>query len=124
MVRLAGSKEKIVFAPTRVIVLSSATSSARDSAPVRTRSGILKMSFTAAAFCELSAVEMTSTSLTTWVNFDCFKSAAWPRETTRKPPTYDETANSFFISSGGVWPRLRHDQSQQESTVHALLHIK
>ena len=48
IVRLSGSKEKIVFAPTRVIVPSTASSSARESGPVRKTSGIEKISFTAA----------------------------------------------------------------------------
>src|SRR5580692_11657667 len=103
MVRLAGSKEKIVLAPTRVIVLSLATSSARDATPVRTRSGMVKMASTTAGLSELSAVEITLTSLTTCVNFDCFKSAAGLMEATKKLPRHKETANSFFMRSDNYW---------------------
>src|SRR3954454_16665912 len=42
------SKEKIVFAPMRVIVLSAAVNSVRDCAPVRTRSGAFTRSLTLA----------------------------------------------------------------------------
>src|SRR5581483_1008731 len=89
MVRFAGSKEKTVFAPTRVTVWSSATNSARELGPVRNTSGTLKVSFTAAGKVDLSAAEIIFTSLTISVNFDCFKSIACDEKQGRT-----QTANS------------------------------
>jgi len=94
IVRSAGSKEKMVLAPTRVRVPSSAIISARAPAPVRMTSGILKTSFTSAEWRALE--EMISTLLTTWVSLDCFKSTA-PLADCKTTAAKISDTHSFFI---------------------------
>ena len=78
------SKEKTVFAPMRVSVLSAAFNSARDFAPVRILSGACTLSLAFASFSAACGGE-TFTSLTTWTSVLSRKSAAVAASAANRP---------------------------------------
>src|SRR5581483_1593803 len=99
MSRPDGAKEKTVFAPMRVMVWSGAVNSARESAPVRIRSGDWKSSFTLAGAAALVGSATTFTSRMTAVKVLWVGGAAESRAA--EAPAKPSTRILVFIMASG-----------------------